>query len=153
MPMWLSMHPSGATAYTVDMSGDGAVHAHKVSPLSGALSPINSQPSRGAGPCHLTALDGFVLCANYAGGTICVLPVEAGGGLGPACCFKDHGSTVGTGADGHVRQDMAHPHQILLDPSGTHCYVPDLGTNKVGSSLRASLSSHPVWSGKLSACV
>jgi 6-phosphogluconolactonase len=135
MPMWLSVHPGGGSAYTVDMSGEGAVHAHSVSALSGALTPINSQPSRGAGPCHLTALERFVLCANYAGGTICVLPIEASGGLGPAVEYKDHGTTIGSGAGGHVRQDMAHPHQILLDPSGKYCFVPDLGTNKVHSYL------------------
>ena len=156
---WRQVSPDGAAAYTVDMSGDGAVHAHSVLP-SGALSPINAQPSRGAGPCHLTvstpapaarselpreipesfyvwwqALDKFVLCANYAGGTICVLPVQPNGGLGPAVEYKDHGTTIGSGAGGHVRQDMAHPHQILLDPSRTRCFVPDLGTNKVHSYL------------------
>ena len=135
MPMWLSVHPSGAWAYTVDMSGDGSVHAHAVSPLSGALTPINSQPSRGSGPCHLTATQNFVLCANYSGGTISVLPIEANGGLGPAVEYKDHGTTQGSGAGVHVRQDMAHPHQILLDPSGKRCYVPDLGTNKVHAYL------------------
>jgi 6-phosphogluconolactonase (cycloisomerase 2 family) len=135
MPMWLSVHPSGASAYTVDMSGEGSVHAHTVSPLSGALTPINSQPSRGAGPCHLTALENFVLCANYSGGTISVLPVDPNGGLGPAVEYKDHGTTIGSGAGVHVRQDMAHPHQILLDPSGKYCFVPDLGTNKVHSYL------------------
>ena len=28
---------------------------------------------------------------------------------------------------------MAHPHQILFDPSGGHVFVPDLGTNLVHS--------------------
>ena len=49
MPMWLAATPSGKLAYTVDMSGEGSVHAHHVS-ASGALTPINVQPSLGAGP-------------------------------------------------------------------------------------------------------
>ena len=49
MPMWLAATPSGKLAYTVDMSGEGSVHAHHIA-ASGALTPINVQPSLGAGP-------------------------------------------------------------------------------------------------------
>eukprot|EP01050_Picozoa_sp_SAG11_P006191 SAG11_NODE_470_length_9205_cov_4.727872_4_plen_321_part_00 len=132
MPMWLSADDTGGHAYTVDMGGEGMVHAHSIG-ADGALTPINVQPSLGAGPCHLTITPKHLLVANYSGGTISVLTIGASGELGEACEFKDHGSAAGSGAAGHCRQDMAHPHQILLDPSGSHCFVPDLGTNKVHS--------------------
>ena len=74
-----------------------------------------------------------MLCANYAGGTISVLPIRVDGGLDEPSAFFDHGSAQGSGAGVHVRQDMAHPHQILFDPSGGHVFVPDLGTNLVHS--------------------
>eukprot|EP01051_Picozoa_sp_SAG22_P016856 SAG22_NODE_2477_length_2530_cov_1.385027_3_plen_247_part_00 len=64
-----------------------------------------------------------------------MLPIDAAtGALGQeASDFKDHGSVVGTGAGVNIRQDMAHPHQILLDPDHRHVFVPDLGKNAVYS--------------------
>ena len=37
MPMWLAATPSGKLAYTVDMSGEGSVHAHHIAAHSSAV--------------------------------------------------------------------------------------------------------------------
>ena len=60
---------------------------------------------------HLSVTEGFVLVANYAGGTVASLPILADGSLGPAVSVHAHPAA---GAGKHARQDSAHPHAITL---------------------------------------
>ena len=69
------------------------------------------QSSESAGATHLSVTEGFVLVANYAGGTVASLPILADGSLGPAVSVHAHPAA---GAGKHARQDSAHPHAITL---------------------------------------
>src|SRR6516162_3517988 len=75
-PSFLAIHPSRRFLYAVNEVGDfkatrgGAVGAFAIDAGSGKLKLLNQQPSRGAGPCHVTVdkKGKNVLVANYGGG-------------------------------------------------------------------------------------
>ena len=107
----------------------GAVSAFRIDPASGALTYLNTKASRGTDPCHLVvdATGRNVLIANFASGSVCVLPIQADGSLGDACDFvQHHGSSVDP-----RRQAGPHAHAVTLDKANRHVFVPDLGMDKV----------------------
>jgi 6-phosphogluconolactonase len=107
----------------------GAVSAFAVDERTGALSFLNSQPSGGAAPCHLTVdKEGRnVLVANYAGGSVAVLPILPDGRLRtPSTVVLHDGKSVNP-----ERQQAAHAHSITLDPGNAFALVADLGMDKV----------------------
>ncbi|WP_254245226.1 lactonase family protein [Hymenobacter sp. BRD67] len=90
---------------------------------------LNQQPSRGAGPCYIS-LDHTgkeVLVANYGGGSVSVLPLQADGKLAPASANDQHQPPLGP----HKNQDHAHAHCFITDPVNHHAFAVDLGTDKV----------------------
>ncbi|PJJ60027.1 lactonase family protein [Hymenobacter chitinivorans] len=109
-------------------NGSGAVRAFGIDQRSGALTVLNEQPSAGAGPCYvsLTPGDKAVLVANYGGGTIGALPVQAGGQLAPAAVVDQH-----QGSGPHKNQDKPHAHCILPDPAGRFALAVDLGNDQI----------------------
>ncbi len=133
-PSFLALSPDGKSLYAVsEISAHGGQPTGGVTSFSvaadGSLSPLNSQPSGGAGPCHLiTDTQGKnVLVANYGGGSIAVIPIGAGGQLeSPSTVIQHEGSSVN-----EQRQKAPHAHSINLDPDGRFAFVADLGTDKV----------------------
>jgi len=133
-PSFLALHPSGRYLYAVNETdgppkGEGGVSAFAIDARTGALTPLNKESSRGGGPCHL-ALDGkgrFVLVANYGGGSVAVLPVQADGRLNEATTFVQH---AGHGAD-PGRQKGPHAHWVGLDQANRFALVADLGLDEV----------------------
>jgi 6-phosphogluconolactonase len=93
---------------------------------TGLLRPLGEQSSEGAGPAHLSVdHNGHnVLVANYGGGSVVVLPINAKDGrLKSASHFVQHkGHSVNP-----QRQKEPHAHSITTDPSGRFVYVADLG--------------------------
>jgi 6-phosphogluconolactonase len=134
-PSFLAAHPSGRLLYAVgELSSsaggpNGAVSAFGVDPRAGTLTPLNQQPSGGAGPCHLTVdRDGrHVLVANYGSGSVGVLPIGRDGRLAEPSCVVQH---VGSGPNPR-RQAGPHAHSVNLDPAGRFAFVADLGLDKV----------------------
>ncbi|HXT12027.1 MAG TPA: lactonase family protein [Candidatus Angelobacter sp.] len=107
----------------------GAVSAFSIDPATGQLKFINQRSSMGPGPCHLV-LDHtgkYVLVANYAGGSVAVLPVAADGALGEATCFIQH---AGKGPN-PTRQEGPHAHCAAFSPDNRFAFVCDLGLDKV----------------------
>ena len=106
-----------------------------VSARSGSTGPparltfLNSQPSRGAHPCHL-AVDRagtHLLVANYTGGTLAVLPLGSDGSLGsPGQVVRHKGSSVNT-----ERQSSPHAHSIDLDAANGFAISSDLGADRL----------------------
>ncbi|QRO01700.1 lactonase family protein [Archangium violaceum] len=133
-PSFLALDPTGRYLYAVNeltiFAGQpsGAVSAFAVASRSRELTFINQQPSRGGAPCHLEvdATGAFVLVANYVGGNVAVLPIQAGGGLGAAVELKQH-----RGSGPKPQQDSAHAHQARLDAANQYVLVSDLGLDKV----------------------
>ena len=107
----------------------GGVTAFALDDRTGKLTELNEQSSGGDGPCHVSvdATGKTVLVANYGGGSVAALPVNADGSLGPAATFIQHqGSSVVP-----QRQAGPHGHCIIADPANRFALVCDLGLDKV----------------------
>jgi 6-phosphogluconolactonase len=134
-PSFLALHPSRRFLYAVGENSSfqgartGAVSAFAIDAKTADLTLLNQQPSEGAGPCHL-AVDRAgrnVLVANYGGGTVAVLPIEADGRLKKASSVRAHeGSGPNKG-----RQEKPHAHGIYLDAAERFAFSPDLGADRV----------------------
>ena len=147
-PSFLAIHPNGRVLYAVNelekYNGrpTGAVSAFTIAGDTGALTRLNEQPSEGGAPCYVS-LDRsarVVLVANYAGGSVALLPIQGNGVLAPAAHVIQH---TGTGPNAE-RQEAPHAHCILPDPSNRFALAADLGADRVfvyrldldGKSLR-----------------
>jgi 6-phosphogluconolactonase len=134
-PSFLAIHPNGRFLYAVnemDAFGgkkQGAVSAYSINPKTRALASLNQQPSIGDGPCHINVdrQGKNILIANYGGGSVAVLPIDAAGELKPASSFIQH---TGSSAN-KSRQSEPHAHSINLDQSGKYAFVCDLGLDKI----------------------
>lgn len=134
-PSFLTIAPSRKFLYAVgeianfDGKKTGAVSAYAIDAKSGKLTLLNQQSSQGAGPCHVSIdRDGKnVLVANYGGGSIASLPVDADGKLRPASAAVQH---KGSGTI-KPRQAEPHAHSINLDASNKFAFAADLGLDKV----------------------
>ncbi len=134
-PSFLAVHPSRKFLYSVSEISDfdgkptGGVSAFALDVQSGKLAFLNSQPSRGAGPCHLVVdrSGQTVLVANYGGGSVAALPIGSDGRLGPAASAIQHtGSSVNP-----TRQEGPHAHSINVSPDNRFAVAADLGLDKV----------------------
>lgn len=133
-PSFLALGPDAKTLYAVnevnEFAGrpEGGVSAFAIDIPTGALRPINQQPSGGTGPCHITVgPDGrSVMVANYGGGSIASFPVGPDGTLGRAATTIIH---QGKGPNPR-RQEKPHAHSVDLDPTRTFLLVNDLGLDK-----------------------
>ncbi|MBI1313547.1 beta-propeller fold lactonase family protein [bacterium] len=134
-PSFLAVHPSEKFVYSVaevatfDGKRGGAVAAFSFDAKAGTLTKLNHESTIGAGPCHVVVdqTGRYVLAANYGGGSVVVLPIEAEGKVGPATCFVQH---VGSSVDPR-RQKEPHAHSINLDPTNQFAVAADLGVDKV----------------------
>lgn len=134
-PSFLAADPKGTFLYAVNEvdtfegQRSGSVSAFGIDRSSGKLTPLNQQPSGGAGPAYLEVdrAGKNVLVANYGGGSVEVLPIGGNGRLEPKTAFVQHtGSSVDPS-----RQKEPHAHSINVDSSNRFAYVADLGLDKV----------------------
>jgi 6-phosphogluconolactonase len=134
-PSFLAVHPTRAFLYAVNEVSDyggnrsGSVTAFGVDRSTGRLTALNQQPSVGAGPAHLVVdkTGRNVLVANYGGGSVAVLPIDADGRLKPPSSFIQHaGSSVNP-----ERQKQPHAHSINVDSDNRFAYAADLGIDKI----------------------
>lgn len=136
-PSYLVVHPSGKTLYAVNEVDaflgrkSGAVSAFSVDRATGRLMLLNQVASRGADPCHLALNRSgrHLFVANYTGGNVAVLPIEADGRLKEASGFVQH---VGTVVDAK-RQGAPHAHAVTLSPDERFAFVADLGLDRIFS--------------------
>jgi 6-phosphogluconolactonase len=132
-PSFLVLHPNHKLLYAVNEvdsfegKKNGSVSAFAIDGKTGALTLLNRQPSEGGGPCYvsLDKAGRHALVANYGGGTVTVLPIDAEGRLGPATCSIQH-----TGSSVKKEQKRPHAHSIDLDPSNRFAVASDLGIDK-----------------------
>jgi 6-phosphogluconolactonase len=140
-PSFVALDPSKRFLYVTNEIDDyegkksGSIEAYAISPDTGTLKLLNRQSLNSPIPAHL-AVDPtgrHVVVANYIGGDFVVLPIEAGGRLGPVSgVLKDTGS--GPNKD---RQEAPHPHSVVFDRDGRFIAAADLGIDKV-QTLRLS---------------
>jgi 6-phosphogluconolactonase len=114
--------------YAVNELDNGAVSAFTIDAATGALTRLNAQPSEGGAPCYVSVdrTGRAALIANYAGGNVALLPIEANGALAPAHVVQH----TGTGPNAE-RQEAPHAHCILPDPSNRFALAADLGADRV----------------------
>ena len=107
----------------------GAVSAFRIDPESGALTFLNTVASHGTDPCALMVdrSGRCVIVANFASGSVAVLPLAADGSLKEASCVIQHeGSSVDP-----KRQKGPHAHAVEIDAANRYVFVPDLGCDSV----------------------
>lgn len=119
----------------------GSISAFSVDSDNGQLTLLNTVPSGGKGPAHLSAHPSgrFVLAANYFGGSVAVLPILHGGKLGHPSDIHVDAGTVGPakatnappGSFAFSGHDQPHAHMIEADPSGRFVLSVDLGLDQI----------------------
>jgi len=146
-PSWLAFDPARTHLYAANEIGNfestksGSVSAYSIDRSTGHLTRLNTVSSHGAGPAHLSVHPSgkYVLVANYAGGTVAVLPIRADGELGPATDIKkdagkvgpEHASSAPPGSFAISGHEAPHAHMIEADPSGRFVLVNDLGLDEI----------------------
>jgi 6-phosphogluconolactonase len=134
-PTFLDVDSKGRHVYAIneiehfDGKPAGAVSAFSIDRASGKLTPLNQLSSVGTGPCYVMVDRGGrnALVANYAGGSIAVLPIGSDGRLKDASAFIQHtGKSVNPD-----RQAGPHAHCLTLDPAGHFAFACDLGLDKI----------------------
>jgi len=145
-PSWISIHPSRKYLYAIneitDFDGSsGSVSAFSINADSGGLTLLNSVSSEGAGPAHMSldASGKFAFVANYAGGSIAVLPILDGGRLGSAVdTHRDldslgakHASSAPRGSFAISGHDAPHAHMIAPAPHNRFVLATDLGQDRI----------------------
>jgi len=146
-PSCLALDPSKTHLYstnetaTFEGAPSGSVSAYGIDGSTGHLRLLNTVSSQGAGPAYLSVHPSgkYVLVANYAGGTVAVLPIQPDGSLGPASDVKkDEGNVSETrsasappGTFAFSGHDRPHAHMIQADPTGKFVLVSDLGLDRI----------------------
>ena len=134
-PGFIAIHPDGKHLYATGAGADfegrspGAVSAFQIMEPSGMLADINTQPSGGTGPCHVSIDPSGknLLVANYRGASCSVLPIQSDGSLAPPSSTRQHsGSSIDP-----ARQTSAFVHSINTSPDGCFAIVADLGIDKL----------------------
>ena len=106
------------------------VSAYSIDKQDGRITALNRQSCGGKNPVRLSIdpTGRWIVVANYASGSVAVLPVEKDGTLGP---LSDLVSLPGEPGPDCKEQASSHPHDIVFDPSGRFIAVPDKGVDRV----------------------
>lgn len=128
-PSFLIADPARHVLYAVHGDADFA-SAFRLEPETGKLLALGQAATGGLNGVHqaLCTSGRFLLVANYASGSIAVLPVEADGTLRP---FAGLLALPGTPGPHRQEQRGAHPHHVVPDPAGRFFLVPDKGLDCV----------------------
>lgn len=115
-PSFVVFHPTRSFAYAID-EARSVVRSFAVDD-NGELRELGCVDSGGAGPAYVSIdrSGSFALVANYAGGTIAVLPIGEGGALEAATQIVEAGK---------------NPHSIAADFGNARVSVPVLGDDAV----------------------
>jgi 6-phosphogluconolactonase (cycloisomerase 2 family) len=98
---------------------------------SDSLHEVGTQPTGGEEPCHVSVINQgrHALVANYASGSLAVLPLDFSG---RPQALSDLASHRGRGPD-PVRQTSAHIHMAYVDPTSQIVVAADLGADELRS--------------------
>lgn len=129
-PGFLVVRPDGRRLYSLCAleNGEGGVAALEIADDE-SLRLLNTQPIGDGGGTHLT-LDHTNRClftAQYGNGSVAAFPLDTDGKIKPRSALVRH---EGSGPN-QQRQEKAHPHQVMVDPTNQFLFVPDLGIDQV----------------------
>ena len=131
-PSYLAISKDQKFVYAVNENhGDkgGEISAFVLDKTKGELVFLNKQQTGGDDPCYVTvdSTGKNVIVANYSGGNIAVFKTNADGSLQPAVQTISH--------DGYgvnvARQEMPHPHSVVLSPDEKFLFVANLGNDRL----------------------
>jgi 6-phosphogluconolactonase len=128
-PGFLAWHPDGKKLYAVaGVEGGGGVAGYVVKD-DGELELINTSVIGDGGGTHIAVHPSgtFLLTAQYGGGSVALMPIDADGRLGESVVTEHEGGSKVVGN----RQDSPHPHWCGYSPDGEFAFVPDLGTDNI----------------------
>ncbi len=128
-PGFLALHPDGAKLYAVATRDQvGGVAAYRIA-ADGALEFLHFEPTGDGGAAHVAVHPSgkFLLTAQYGGGSVSLLPLDAEGKPGVATVTEHEGGSKVVGN----RQDAPHPHWCGFSPDGRYAFVPDLGLDGI----------------------
>lgn len=128
-PGFLALHPDGSKLYAVaTREGVGGVAAYRLAD-DGTLDFYHFEPTGDGSAAHLAVHPSgkFLLTAQYGGGSVSLLTLDANGKPGTATVTKHQGgSRVIEG-----RQGSPHPHWCGFSPDGRYALIPDLGLDGI----------------------
>jgi 6-phosphogluconolactonase len=135
-PSFVALSADHSRLYAVNEISDygqkrgGAVSAFSRDGKTGLLSLLNQQATQGPGACYISldASGKWALVANYHGGSVTVLPILAGGTVGAPSAFVQHN---GPSRVNPRRQEAAHAHSFITDPTNRFALCADLGMDKI----------------------
>ena len=137
-PSFLAIDPAQKFLYSVnelgpDNSGNplGRVSAWAINQANGMITFVNTEPTNGTYPAHLSVHPSgkYLLASNYGTGNFPIYPILSDGRIGTKTDdFQDTGNGTGPNKD---RQEGPHAHMILTDPDVKHVFGVDLGADKV----------------------
>lgn len=146
-PSWLVLNSARTHLFSANETTkyegaeSGSVSSYAVERPSGKLALVTTVSSEGAGPAHLSVHPSqkHVLVANYHGGTVAVLPIDANGALSPATDVKRFEGAVGPekatsaprGSFAISGHDKPHAHMVQADASGKFVFAADLGRDRI----------------------
>src|SRR5262245_59794311 len=128
-PSFITVDRQKRHLYSAHGDGTEAV-AYAIDETTGRLSVMNHQPTGGKNGVHLAidATGRFLALANYATGSLVVLPINADGSL---AAVSDLAEMKGTPGPHRTQQESSHPHHCPFDRTGRFIVVPDKGLDKV----------------------
>lgn len=128
-PSMLALDRQGRYLYSAHGDGTQAT-AYRIDPSTGRLTVLNQQATGGTNGVHLAidATGRFLVVANYATGTLALLPIHQDGSLG---ALSDLATMSGTPGPHRTEQTSSHPHHCPFDRTGRFLVVPDKGFDKV----------------------
>lgn len=127
-PSFLVLNQDASRLYAASEQSEGAVVSYEVEPESGELKQLNSLPTQGADPCHLSlSSDGSLLAANYSSGHVGRFALDEQGALSDTTALVQH---IGQGFR-QDRQEAAHAHSVVPGEDGKFVYVSDLGLDQI----------------------
>jgi 6-phosphogluconolactonase len=129
-PSYLNISKDHKKVYSVSEMGrgKGSISAFNFDEHTGELTYINSVSSGGDGPCYVSVNNNgdYVFAANYSGGSLGAMHVNADGSLDSNVQSIQHeGSSV------HKNQGKPHVHSVILSPDNKYVISADLGTDKI----------------------
>ncbi|KAJ5823986.1 hypothetical protein N7447_006326 [Penicillium robsamsonii] len=134
-PSWLTFDSSTRTLYCSDHAGNatvnGSLSSYSVN-QHGRLTELAKTVDVGSA-VHSTMYGGkhgyetYLAVAHYGGSALSTFALPLRSDKGPLQVFRYKLSQPGI----KPQQDAPHPHQVILDPTGSFILVPDLGADQV----------------------
>lgn len=125
-PSYFALTTNRKFVYAVTEGKGNKISSFAFDTKTGNLNFLNSQPSGSNGPTYIAvdAMGKYVFAANYGGGSITALPLEADGTLGADIQdIKHEGSSIA--------RKKPFVHSAILSPDNKYVLTADLGTDKI----------------------